>query len=531
MLFADIVGSTELIVGLDAEAARDRLEPTVRAMVRAVRRFDGTVLRTLGDGLKAAFGVPLAQEGHALLACRAALAMQEAVAALPNPTSIRVGLHSGEVIAGTLDTGSAVEQEAQGMTVHLASRIEQTAEAGAIYISRDTWSLVESYCDGTSIGVRSLRGIPEPVEIYRLTGLRPMVNSDHFRCGDLTRLHGRDAELGLLQQALHDAGQVDQRRPRHRNRGTRRGRQKSPLLRVRRMVPPAAGAGAGGTGAYPRSGHASAADGGNAAGCPPHRAHNGPCGGTPDELPSNCGNSILPLADGLPLLADFLNVADPDVPLPSLDPRTRQARLREIIARMVKAAGRRPRVIIVEDLHWLDDASQESMDHLVEASAWHQNPPGGYLPRAVVRHPGPPRTGYRELRLAELAAGDMHHIVRDLVGDAPALDQVVARVADQSGGNPFFAHELVLSLAQSGVLVGGRGSISLGPSGWNNPVLPATVEAVVGARIDRLGDPQKVVLQIGAVVGKEFPFEVVRAVAGVAEQRCNRCWISFVPRS
>ena len=130
VLFADIVGSTELIVGLDAEAARDRLEPSVSAMVRAVRRFDGTVIRTLGDGLKAAFGVPHAQEGHALLACRAALAMQEAVAALPATTKVRVGLHSGEVIAGTLDTGSALEQEAQGMTVHLASRIEQTAEPG-----------------------------------------------------------------------------------------------------------------------------------------------------------------------------------------------------------------------------------------------------------------------------------------------------------------------------------------------------------------------------------------------------------------
>jgi adenylate cyclase len=126
--------------------------------------------------------------------------------------------------------------------------------------------------------------------------------------------------------------------------------------------------------------------------------------------------------------------------------------------------------------------------------------------------------GYREVRLAELDPGDMRQMVRDLTGDAPALEQVVTRVAEQSGGNPFFAQELVLSLAQSGVLVGGRGQYRLGPSGWDNPVLPATVEAVVGARIDRLSEPQKELLQIGAVVGKEFPLEVVLAVAGGAEQ-------------
>jgi adenylate cyclase len=513
VLFADIVGSTELIVGLDAEAARDRLEPTVRAMVRAVRRFDGTVIRTLGDGLKAAFGVPLAREGHALLACRAALAMLDAVASLPNPTNIRVGLHSGEVIAGTLDTGSAVEQEAQGMTVHLASRIEQAAEAGSIYISRQTWALVEPYCDAVSIGVRSLRGIPEPVEIHRLTGLRPMVNSDHFRSGGLTRLHGRDIELGVLEQALHDAGQggtnvvgiagppgVGKSRLgfefgewcRRRGVPVLEGRahvlgQATPLLPMVDMLRAVLRVSPGMDPAAARQ-----------------------------RIAERLREIDPSLANGLPLLADFLNVADPDVSLPSLDPRTRQARLREISARMVKAGGRRSGVIIVEDLHWLDEASREAMERLVESVRGTKT-----LVVVTFRLPWTPpwsaADGYRELRLAELEPGDMRQVVRDLVGDAPAVEQVVTRVANQSGGNPFFAQELVLSLVQSGVLAGGRGQYRLGPSGWDNPVLPATVEAVIGARIDRLSEPQKELLQIGAVVGKEFPLEVVRAVAGVAE--------------
>src|SRR5580658_3324905 len=205
IMFADIVGSTEMIVGLDAEGAKNRLEPVVEAMMVAVRRFNGTILRTLGDGLKAAFGVPIAQEGHALLACRTALAMQDAIGALPHAVMIRIGLHSGEVVAGTLDTGSVVEQQAQGMTVHLASRIEQAAEPGGIYISRECWALVAAYCDAASVGARVLKGIPDPVEMYRLIGLKPAINSEHFRDRGLTRLLGRSSEIAILRQAVLDA--------------------------------------------------------------------------------------------------------------------------------------------------------------------------------------------------------------------------------------------------------------------------------------------------------------------------------------
>jgi tetratricopeptide (TPR) repeat protein len=127
------------------------------------------------------------------------------------------------------------------------------------------------------------------------------------------------------------------------------------------------------------------------------------------------------------------------------------------------------------------------------------------------------RTEYREIRLRDLERSDMRELVQELVGDTPALQQVVVDVARQSGGNPFYAQELVLSLAEKGVLLGGRGRYDLAPSGWHNPVLPATVEAVIGARIDHLTERQKDVLQIGAVIGKEFPLAVVREVAGIAE--------------
>ncbi len=185
VLFADIAGSTARIAGLDAEAAMNFLHPIVMVMARAVHRYDGTVLRTLGDGLKAAFGVPHAREGHAVLACHAALAMRTAVAELPDAPPIRIGLHSGEVVSGKLHSGSAIEQDVTGLTVHLASRIEQEASPGEICLSRDCQTLLRAYCDTETLGPRALKGIPDPVEIFRLVGLKPAVNSEHFRGASL----------------------------------------------------------------------------------------------------------------------------------------------------------------------------------------------------------------------------------------------------------------------------------------------------------------------------------------------------------
>jgi class 3 adenylate cyclase len=513
VLFADVVGSTELIVGLDAEEAKDRLEPMVKAMVNAVRRFNGTVLRTLGDGLKAAFGVPNAKEGHALFACRAALAMQDAIAALPNAAMIRIGLHSGEVVAGTLDTGSVVEQQAQGMTVHLASRIEQAAEPGGIYISRECWALVAAYCDAASVGARTVKGIPDPVEMYRLIGLKPAINSEHFRDRGLTRLLGRSSEIAILRQAVLDAdegtasvigivAQAGVGKSRLcfefgewcRTRGVEvleaRANllgQATPLLPVLEVLR-----------AFFRI--------------------------SPGQDPAAARRTISKrlqvldpaLADGLPLLYDFLNVSDPELVTEPLDPRTRHKRLRDIVGDMVKAAGRRTSVIIIEDLHWLDEASQDFMETIVEAVS-----DTNIVLVVTFRPPWPAHwmsgINYRELRLPELHQSDMRQLVRDLAGEVPELEPVVAQVADQSGGNPFFAQELILSLAQTGVLLGARGHYRLAPSGWDNPVLPATVEAVIGARIDHLSEHQKAMLQIGAVIGKEFPLSVVQEVTGISE--------------
>src|SRR3984957_10437488 len=510
VLFADIAGSTARIAGLDAEAAMNFLHPIVMVMARAVQRYDGTVLRTLGDGIKAAFGVPLAREGHAALACHAALAMRAAVAALPDAPLIRIGLHSGEVVSGKLYSGSAVEQDVTGLTVHLASRIEQEAPPGEICLSRDCQILLGAYCDTESLGPRTLKGIPDPVDIFRLVGLKPAVNSEHFRGVSLTPLRGRAVELETLQRALLDTAPGS---PRVIGVSGPPGVGKSRLCfefgewcRERQIKVLEARAQV----------HSRATPL-----LPVLEAFRAFFRIEPDMDARSARTRIeqtltalaLPVAEHLATLADFLGCAEPTSR--AIDPATRRVRLRDSIGRIVKAAGLRASVFIIEDLHWLDEASQDFLE------TWMAAVEGTRILMVLTFRPdwSPPfrPASYRELALPELGLGEVGQVICDLIGDGPGLDQVVAHVAERSDGNPFFAEELILSLAQSGVLLGQRGRYRLAPSGWQNPTLPTNVEAVIGARIDLLPEPEKALLQNAAIIGKEFPFEVVRAVSGLSD--------------
>ncbi len=510
VLFADVAGSTARIAALDAEAAMNLLHPIVMIMARAVHRYDGTVLRTLGDGIKAAFGVPHAREGHAVLACHAALAMRAELAALPDAPPIRIGLHSGEVVSGKLYAGSSVEQDVTGLTVHLASRIEQEAAPGEICLSRDCQTLLGAYCDTEPLGARALKGIPAPVEVFRLVGLKPAVNSEHFRGASLLPLRGRAMELATLQHTLQDTAPGS---PRVIGVSGPPGVGKSRLLfefgewcRERQINVLEARAQVHGR-ATPL--------------LPVLEAFRAFFRIDPDMGAQAARTRIeqtltalgLPVPEHLPIVADFLGCAEPAAR--PIDPAARRLRLRESINRIVKAAGQQTSVFIIEDLHWLDEASQDFLE------TWMAAVEGTRVLMVLTFRPdwSPPSrpAAYRELGLQELGLDEVGQVIRDLLGDGGGMEQVIAHVAERSDGNPFFAEELILSLAQSGVLLGERGRYRLAASGWQNPVLPTTVEAVIGARIDLLPDIDKALLQTAAIIGKEFSVEVVRTVAGLSD--------------
>jgi class 3 adenylate cyclase/tetratricopeptide (TPR) repeat protein len=513
ILFADIVGSTHFIAGLDAEAAMNQLRPALAAMAQAVRRFDGFIVRNLGDGLKAAFGAPQALEGHALLACRAALAMVVSVAALEAAPRIRVGLHSGEVVAGELDVGSSVDQEVAGMTVHLASRIEQLAEPGTVLMSEQCYQLVRAYCDTAPLGPQMLKGYAQPVPVHRLLGLKPAVASEQFRASALTTLQGRESEFAILQHALEQA-------------------EKGAASVIAISAPPGMGKSrlCYEFGEWCRRRHVEVLEAralifGHATPLQPvlemlRSLFRIPPLVNARDARRKIQQSSLALDIALDnaesrLLSDFLGFPSTDEPPAALDPTTQHARLRAIVGKLVRAAGSQLGVILVEDLHWLDEASGDFIETLVDAIE------GTHI--VLILNFRPPykarwmdRPHYRELPLEELSPAHIAGIVRELVGDEPQLEEICTRVVGRSGGNPFFAEELVRSLADSNVIVGNRGHFRIGRSKLDHSLSP-TLEAVIGARIDRLAEREKLLLQIGAIIGREFPTVIVEKVSAAAE--------------
>ncbi len=521
VLFADVVGSTELVAGLDPEEAMDRLRPALATMRENIRQFDGTVAQTLGDGVMALFGAPRAQEGHALLACEAALAMQGAFPAGAGGVRIRIGLHSGAVVASAPLYGVPAESAVHGVTVHVASRLQAMASPSSIYLTEDCYRLVRPYCQVRPLGRQMVRGIAGGIEVYQLLGLRPAVTSRRFRGAALVPFLGRERELDALQRALLAAQEGEASAigiagaP-----GTGKSRlcyefakwcrsQLIPVFEAR---------------AHPY---------GRAAALQPvleffrlslFRL-------LPSDSPAVARQRIATRLAGLepgfnadlPRLFEFLGIAEDEAAAPPslarLTPTGQREWLLDLVRRMVRWFGRSPSLLVIEDLHWLDEASEAIVGAIMEAIAGTRTllllnyRPGYDAP--WMRHPH-----FTGMTLAELPASAATGLVEQLVGHDPRLAGLRRRVVERSGGNPFFAEELVRSLVEEGALTGSPGQRAPGLEMGDK--LPTTVQAVIGARIDRLDAPSRAILQICAVIGRETPHTVLRQVSGTRDHDLDR---------
>ncbi|MDI1239410.1 MAG: adenylate/guanylate cyclase domain-containing protein [Polaromonas sp.] len=509
ILFSDVVSSTEHVATLDAEQAMEQLRPAVQSMCDAVERFGGTVVRTLGDGVMALFGVPRALEGHADLACEAALSMQAAFEGPEQRMRIRVGLHSGQVALDADAVDATKGGGVHGRAIHLASRVVAMAEPGGICMTADCLALVRSACDVRPLGKHSLKGIAEPVELHVLLGLKNDVQGHQFHESAMSLLRGRERELRTLQDAL---GCADKGEGTVFGVSGAPGTGKSRLCYEfaewcrDRLVPVAEVR----TQLY---GHA-----------------------TPLQpvlmLLRTCFFDITPVddasaarqridlrlgklercsTDDLTLLHEFLGVADAGGQPCALNPKARRARLLGLLGELVKQAGERTSVILFEDLHWLDEASDEFLSVLVHAVAGTRTllllnyRPAYQAPWAALPH-------FRTMRLGDLSTADTEALVGERLRQHPELQNFLPLIVDRSAGNPFFAEELAHSLIEK--------SDSLAKAEDRQAdhlalvqTLPATVHAVIGERIDRLVGTQKTLLHVCAVIGKEIPLAVLREVA------------------
>ena len=471
-------------------------------MGNAVNQFQGTIMRSMGDGLMTIFGIPHAQEYHALRACQAALAMVQSSRA--NDIVLRVGIHSGEIVAGLPDKFTR-ERSVYGAAVHLASRLEHMAQPGDICVTESTFKLVHSHCDGRPLGHQDVKGFPRPIGIYRLVGMK--ASRTPFRDVVIGSYRGRDAELAMLHDAFAGA---------ERGAGRAVGISAPPGLGKSRLcfefarvardrLVPVLELRAS---PYDHSGplqplveffrtffRLASTDN-------PETARS--------KIASRIEATVPELIDDVSILADFLGIGDATSPALMLDPKTRHARLINLVSSLVRDGTRTPSVIIIEDIHWLDEASVEFVSALVDIiSVSRVLLILTYRPTFPV--PWTDGAGFHEIRLDELRDEDVSALTMDLIGDHPSIRTISERIVERSGGNPFFAEELIRSLVDAGELDGRPGDYEA----MGQPLaetLPATVQTVIGARIDRLRPADKEVLQIGATIGREFPLSVLAEV-------------------
>ena len=505
VLFADVVRSMDIAAALDIERLREIMTELVERSAAVLRRYGGTVEYN-GDGVMAIFGAPVALEDHAFRACVAALATQEETNRLAAEVQsrdgvavrLRVGLNSGRVIAGDIGSGS-LRYAATGEHVGMAQRIESVAPPGAVMLSESTAQLVEHTVMLAEPEWVHIKGADEPVRAHRLVAIRP-------REGLVGRaeasLVGRRWEMAALDAMAERAtggrgGVVTVVGP--------PGIGKSRVARETAAL--AAGRGVEVLWTF----------------CESH-ARDIPFYAVSRLLRAGAGVADLddqaararvreqvPDADpqDVLLLDDLLGIADPDVPLPPIDPDARRRRLTALI-NSVSLARTDPALHVIEDAHWIDAVSESLLaDFLTVISQAKLMVLITYRPEyegALTRvH------GVQTIALAPLGDSDTATLIGELLGPDPSVGDLAAIIAERAAGNPFFAEEMVRELVQRGVLAGERGGYTCRADVAEVSV-PATVQAAIAARIDRLSTPARRTLNAASVIGARFEAQLLAAL-------------------
>jgi class 3 adenylate cyclase/tetratricopeptide (TPR) repeat protein len=528
VLFADLKGSMELLADRDPEEARAILDPVLQRMMEAVHRYEGTVNQVLGDGIMALFGAPIAHEDHAVRACYAALRMQESVKEYAQEVRrthglqlhIRVGLNSGEVVVRAIGSDLRMDYTAVGQTTHLAARMEQIAMPGTVLLAPDTLQLAEGYVHVQVLGPMSVKGLSDPIEVYELIGAgtaRSRLQAAAVR--GLSKFVGRDAELETLRRTLEQAGD---------GHGQVVALVGEPGVGKSRLVWEFSHS-------HRTQGWLALASGSVS------YAKATPYLPVIDLLKSYCGiedrddarrmrekvlGKLLALDRALeamlPAFLALLDVPVDDEQWQALDPPQRRQRTLDAVKRLLlRESQEQPLLLVFEDLHWIDTETQALLDSLTDS-----------LPTAHIlllvnyrpeyEHTWHRKTYYQQLRLDPLPPESAAELLGALLGDADELRPLKRVLLERTEGNPFFVEEGVRSLLESGVLTGDRGAYRLVKPVTSDQV-PATVQAVLGARIDRLPPEDKRLLQCAAVIGKDVPMTLLQAIAELREDWLRQC--------
>jgi adenylate cyclase len=497
VLFADVVGSMELATALGAERLREIMTALVERAAGVVQRYGGTVDKFTGDGIMAVFGAPIALEDHAIRACRAALDIQnetESLAAEVERSNgvtlkLRVGLNSGEVIVGEIGSRT-LGYTAIGEQVGMAQRMESVAPAGGVMLSASTGRLVEDAMELGELQVVHIKGSDAVVTAQQLLRIGTQIGRR-----SVSSLVGRRWETAAIEAILDRS--IDGHGSCISVVGPA-GIGKSRI--VAEATAMAAGRGVSVFSTYCES-HASDI---------PFRAVSRLLRGAfgVDELADDLAarahlrsRIVGAQPDDLLLLEDLLGIRDPAEAPPLIDPDARRRRLTALV-NGVSLARSAPAVYVIEDAHWIDEVSESLVTEFITVIPQTRSLVLlTYRPeyRGALRR----TTGSQMIALAPLNDSESTNLIAELLGPDPSVAGLTAQIADRAAGNPFFAQEIVRDLADRRVLRGERGTYRCSDPATLVSV-PATLQAAIAARIDRLGEVAKRTLNAAAVIGVRF---------------------------
>ena len=522
VMFIDTVASTAMGERADPEVLHGVMDRVFRLILAQVHRYEGSVNQFLGDGAMALFGAPVALEAAPRCAVLAALGIQRGLVSLAEEVQrehgidfkMRVGINSGLVVVGRIGDDLRMDYTAVGDTTNLADRMQKLAQPGSVVISEAVQRMVRGFFELRDLGVQQIHGRKEPTRAYEVLAERPVGDRiDAIAERDLTPLVGRERELDMLLGAFDFARQghgqvvfvagdpgIGKSRLLHELQG-RLGKQarwvRGRCTPYTQSTPfaPIIDAFRRGIGIEQSDSDALAL-------------------AKVEDATSALGPG---LEWTLPYLQHLLSlpVADPEIGAMTAVAR-RAETSRAIQARLHRVSEQQPLVLSIEDLHWIDAASEELLQFLADST-----PTARTLllltHRPGYRHPFGDRSYYGRVSLQALGSDEMSEMVGSVLGASSLPVELRSMIGSKAEGNPFFVEEVTRSLLEEGVLRVHDGAVEITRK-VDDISVPDSIQDVLMARIDRLNEEPKRAIQIASVIGREFALSLLERISEAGEQ-------------
>ena len=522
VLFADVANYTSTAEKLDPEEVHQIMDGCFKILMDEIHKYEGTINQFTGDGVMALFGAPVAHEDHGQGACHAALSIQKAIKGYGvriggqhgADFKLRIGLNSGPVIVGSIGDDLRMDYTAVGDTTNLAHRMQDMAEPGSVLVSRHTHRLARDFFEFEPLGKVLVKGKQEPQEAYTLIGPSEVeTRIEAAAAKGLTRFVGRSKEIDVLREAFDRAqsgfGQVI---------GVigEAGVGKSRLLlELRGMLPER-----------------------------DYSFLEGRClhyGGSMPYLPildvlkahfdideedreetikKELQERLRQLDEKLevvpPALHEILSLKVEDEKYLQLGPQQRRERTFEAIRDLlIRVSQRKPLILAIEDLHWIDKTSEDFLDYLT-----------GFLPTARIllillyrpeyTHTWGSKSYYGKIGLDQLSAQTSAELVQAILAGGKVAPEIAGLVLGRAGGNPLFVEELTHSLVENGSIQKKNHQFVLARKPSEIEV-PDTIQGIIAARMDRIEDNLKRIMQVASVIGREFAYRILATITGMKE--------------